>query len=166
MNNLKPLKLILLSILVAVLNVGISNIGYVNLVLIVTAVLLIKEDESLSIFFAVVGGFIFDVLMHNSIGETSFCILVGVIVFLLFKALVSSDSLVFKVLSVVILVTVVFASNAGISILIEDTRYSSFRDFVYWWKDVIIHSLIIGLFLVVSGGVSEVVSSEKKIRLK
>jgi hypothetical protein len=160
------LKLIGISILIAIVNVSISNIGYINLIWIMTIVFLLTENENFAIAYAVLGGGLYDIMMHNSIGETSLAVLIGVIVFLIFRALVSGDNYIFRAVSVVLLLVVTFSARVVISILIDGSVYSSIGDFMYWWKYVITHSILVGIFIGIFGGMRGIISSEKKIKIK
>lgn len=157
------LRVIIISIIVSLISVSLSKIGYINLVWIAVIVLMMTENESLAIPTALVGGIFYDVMMHNSIGVTSLCILVGVVAFLLFRAAVSGDNLVFRIISLLLLLVVAFAAEAGVSILTEGTTFSSFSDFIYWWKYVITHALLVGVFISILGGMRGVINSEEKL---
>ena len=164
MNNI--LKLVGISIFKAIVNVSFTRIGYVNLIWILTIVFLLTENENFAVSYAVIGGIIYDILMHNNIGETSLAILVGVMVFLLFRALISGDNVVFRVISVVLILVVAFSVSGVLSIIIDGSTYSSLRDFMWWWKYAITHSLFVWVFIGILGGMRGIITSEKKIKIK
>lgn len=162
----KALKIFGIALLISLLNVSFTRLGFINLVWILTAVFLLTENESFAISFAMVSGFMFDVFMHNSVGVTSLSILIGILGVLALRAIVSGDNIVFKSTSIVVLFIFAFSAKALIDILLEDTSYRSLIDFVYWWKYLISHALLVGIFTVLLGGMRGVISSEKKIKLK
>ncbi|MFH1547282.1 MAG: hypothetical protein ABIC57_02240 [bacterium] len=160
------LKIMIISVIGALANVALTRVGYINLIWIFVVVLLMTENDVLAIPVAILGGFLFDVMIHNSVGTTSLAILIGVLVFLLARAALSGDNIIFQIFSIVLLFIGAFSSEAVISILTEGTKYSSVADFLYWWKYVISHSVLVWLFTSALGGIRGVINSEKKIRIK
>ncbi len=160
------LKIFGIALLISLLNVSFTRIGFINLVWILTVVFLLTENESFAISFAMVAGFMFDVFMHNSVGITSLSILIGILGFLALRSIVSGDNIAFKSASIVVLLIFAFSAKALVDILLEDTSYRSLVDFVYWWRYLISHSLLVGIFTFLLGGMRGVISSKRRIKLK
>jgi hypothetical protein len=159
------LKIILVSLSASLVGVGLSRIGYINVILILAFVFFLTDNQLFAVSFAMVGGFIFDLLMHDSVGMTSLAILLGFLLYLGIKSLFSGEGLVFDIVSGVFSLFLVFAVEAGIDIVLMGVEYSSIWDFMYWWKYLLSHTLLIGVAVVLLGGVRGAVHKGKKIRL-
>src|SRR4030043_1731887 len=77
------------AILVALMNLGLSFVGGLNLVWVVVVVLALIELEDDAIVFALISGAFFDLFMHSNIGTTTLAILIptGVLVLVRFVGL-------------------------------------------------------------------------------
>ena len=94
---------------IALLNVGVSYIGYADLVWIVAIALFICGLENVAVGFAVLSGFLFDVMIHGDVGTTSLAVLVGLGIYVVGKGLGVADRVWQKVLLVLVTLIVCYA---------------------------------------------------------
>jgi len=71
----RTLRIIAVSVVVALLNAGVSFAGDVNLVWIASVSVFVAEMEGMGIMIAVLAGFISDMLLHEGLGTTGLVIL-------------------------------------------------------------------------------------------
>jgi hypothetical protein len=83
----KIIKLIVLSLIIALLNNAFSFLGELNLIWIVAAAVYVAEFELSGLIVAVLGGSLFDFFMHGNVGITGISILGGLIFYVLIYSL-------------------------------------------------------------------------------
>jgi cell shape-determining protein MreD len=83
----KALRLIVLSIALALLSNAVTLIGQFNLIWIVVIALFLAEFEDASIITAVLAGFLFDLMMGDNTGITGVTVLVGLGLYILVYSL-------------------------------------------------------------------------------
>ena len=145
------------AIAAALLSVGLSFIGDLNLVWIVVIVLMLSELEVMAVIFAVVSGFFMDVFLHANIGATSISILIGLAFYVLAKSVRIGGRVYEKVLLVIIVLTVSFVVDAVVRDLIGDGSLVTLS-VEYLLPDVLWHgvgvAIGIGMIRYVEGGES------------
>lgn len=160
------LKIFGLSILVSIIGVGISKISYINLIWVFTIAFFLTGNTRFAVSFSVVGGFMYDLFLHNNVGVTSLAILLGILIYLGIRSLFSGDGLIYQIMSVIFSVFFSFVIKASVEMLTESIRYESISDFFYWITDFIVHSIAVGVIIWILGGIRGAVNQNKKIRLK
>jgi cell shape-determining protein MreD len=83
----KALRLIVLSIALALLSNAVTLIGQFNLIWIVVIALFLAEFEDASVITAVLAGFLFDLMMGDNTGITGVAVLVGLGLYILVYSL-------------------------------------------------------------------------------
>lgn len=162
----RAIIILILSVSVSILSLAVSQIAYLNLVWIMAAALFITENDNFALPFCLISGFLFDILMHLSVGTTSICLLLGVIFYTGFKIIFSSDSFYYKFFSAILFLFVTFASKAIADVVIEGRTYSSVLDFFYWIRYFPFHLVILWLTVLLINWIGATFVGERKIKLK
>ena len=129
---------------IALLNVGVSFVGYADLVWIVAIALFICGVEDGAVAVAVLAGFLFDMMIHGNVGTTSLTVLVGLGVYVIGKSLGVADRLWQRVLLVIVVLIVCFAMNTLIKGILDGVTFDTGM-FEYWLKGVAINAALVAL---------------------
>lgn len=149
MRNL--LKVAIGAIIIALLGYGLSLSGYMRLVWVGAIVLFGVEMTAPAVVFAILGGLLTDLLMHNYAGVTGLCVLVGLCLFLVARSAGLAVKEWQKLIVVVIAMTVCFAVDAVIRMLLGGSDVS-FELLGFWSSGILLNSLlaVVGIFLLTS----------------
>lgn len=119
------LRHILASLGFALLSFGLSFVSGANLVWVVGIVLFIHNLELDSLFFVVISGFIFDVLMHGYAGKTSLSVLISLVLLTLARSLGFGKNTWQKVMMIVVGVSLASLLEVLIRHLLDSGTYGT-----------------------------------------
>lgn len=83
----KTLKIIVASVVIALLNSGLSFAGNINVVWIFAVAFFVADMESTGVLIAVLSGFISDMLMHGGLGMTGLIILFALVLYVIVRSI-------------------------------------------------------------------------------
>ena len=121
----KLFAVIIGSLVLALLSVGVSYVGYIELVWVFAVGLFISGHEEEGLGVAVLSGFLFDVMMHGNVGFTSLSILVGIAVYVLAKWLGLFDRTWQKVGVVLMVYVVAYLVEFGLRNIVEHAGFDA-----------------------------------------
>ncbi|MEA3357681.1 MAG: hypothetical protein U9Q67_04595 [Patescibacteria group bacterium] len=145
------LKLVCISLLVALLNVALSFVSGINLVWVLAVALLLAELEVTGIYFALVSGFIFDMMMHDSLGSTSIAVLSALTVYVVIRSAGFGESSLQKYVLIILSMFLTFVFSSLLGWALGDVSYSSWIEFFSWIYVWLVNSgicVVLYLFIV------------------
>lgn len=83
----QTLKIIAVSILIALLNSGLSFAGDINIIWIAAVSFFVADMESTGVIIAVLAGFISDMLLHGGLGTTGLVILAALVLYVIARSI-------------------------------------------------------------------------------
>ena len=111
------------SLVLAFLSIGLSYIGYVELLWVAVVALFVSDHEDEALGIAVLSGFLFDVMMHGNVGFTSLSILAGLAVYIAAKGFGFADRAWQKVVVVVLVFVTAFLVEFGLRSIVDPVGF-------------------------------------------
>ncbi len=145
----KYVWLTIASFIAALLNLGVSFIGSLNFVWVITAALLVSGLEDLAIVFALVSGFLFDIFLHADLGTTSISVLIPAGIFIIIRSFGFGDRLWQKFIMIFVVLFLSFFISSLLDIVLRGESISISNNVGYW----VSRALSSGIFAVVIHGI-------------
>ncbi len=114
------LKILIIAIVVAILNVCFSFLGSFNLVWIIGLALFAVDEENFAIWFGFAGGIFLDILMHGNVGSTSLVFGAAMLFSVLLKGISLGPKWVQSVLVIIVGSVVTIISSYILISLLND----------------------------------------------
>lgn len=117
----KTIRVLIGAIMAALLGYAFSFLGYVELVWVGTVVLFVMGSETQAVIFSLVGGILFDMILHAHAGVTSLSVLVALVLYVLARSLGVAGKEWQRIIALVLVFCGCFAIEALIRLLLGES---------------------------------------------